>query len=111
MEKLQAMRLRAMADAWISQTKNPELGSLGFDERFGMLVDAEYQTRDNRKLSKLLADAQFRYPQACIEDIDAITARGLEKSLLRQLATCSWVNENLNVAITGKTDPTTFCTS
>ena len=103
MEKLQALRLRAMADAWTAQAKSPDLSSLDFDERFGMLVDAEFQTRDNRKLSKLLADAQFRYPQACVEDVDVSATRGLEKSLLRQLATCSWVNENLNVTITGKT--------
>jgi DNA replication protein DnaC len=102
-EKLQALRLRAMADAWTAQTKNPGLGSLDFDERFGMLVDAEFQTRDNRKLTKLLADAQFRYPQACVEDVDTIGTRGLEKSLLRQLATCTWVNENQNITITGKT--------
>jgi DNA replication protein DnaC len=103
MEKLQAMRLRAMAEAWTAQAKNPELGSLDFDDRFGMLVDAEFQTRDNRKLGKLLADAQLRFPQACTEDVDAIATRGLEKSLLRQLATCTWVNENHNVTITGKT--------
>lgn len=102
-EKLQALRLRAMAEAWTAQVKNPELSSLDFDERFGMLVDAEFQTRDNRKLGKLLADAQFRFPQACIEDVEAGSARGVEKSLLRQLATCAWVTENLNVTITGKT--------
>lgn len=102
-DKLEALRLRAMAEAWITQTKNTDLSSLAFDERFGMLVDAEYKARDNRKLGKLLADAQFRFPQASIEDVDAAPARGLEKSLLRQLGSCAWVNDNLNVTITGKT--------
>jgi len=56
LEKLQTLRLRAMADAWLAQGKNPKLSSLAFDERFAMLVEAEFQTRDNRKLAKLLAD-------------------------------------------------------
>ena len=79
-EKLHAMRLRAMAEAWIAQTKNPDLSSLEFDERLGMLVDAEYQTRDNRRLTRLLADAEFRYPQACTEDVEPSSARGIEQS-------------------------------
>jgi DNA replication protein DnaC len=102
-EKLHAMRLRAMAEAWIAQTKNPELSSLQFDERLGMLVDAEYQTRDNRRLTRLLADAEFRYPQACIEDVEPSSARGIEKPILRQYASCSWVTEHLNMTITGPT--------
>lgn len=102
-EKLQTLRLRAMADAWLAQGKNPKLSSLAFDERFAMLVEAEFQTRDNRKLAKLLTDAQFRFPQACMEDVDPAPTRGLEKAMLRQLASCSWVSENLNVTITGKT--------
>lgn len=102
-EKLHAMRLRAMAEAWVAQTKNPALASLSFDERFGIIVDSEYQTRDNHKLKRLLRDADLRFPEACIEDVDDLVTRGLEKSLLRQFGTCAWVNENLNVTITGKT--------
>ena len=38
-EKLHAMLLAAMADAWIAQGKDPTAGALAFDERFAMLVD------------------------------------------------------------------------
>ena len=63
-EKLQALRLTVMAEAWSAQGKNAKVGTLSFDERFGMLVDAEYMARDNRRLDRLLKDAQLRYPTA-----------------------------------------------
>jgi len=97
------MRLGAMADAWIAQTKNAKLSSLDFDERFGMLVDAEYHARDGRKMTRLLRDARLRFPHACIEDVDAAASRGLDKALLRQLGTGAWITESLNITITGKT--------
>jgi DNA replication protein DnaC len=102
-ENLHALRLAAMAHAWIEQNKNPTIASLGFDERFGMLVDAEHMARDNRRLGKLLKDAQLRLPTACIEDVEAAAARGLEKAMLRQLGSCTWIHEHLNVVLTGKT--------
>ena len=102
-EKLNALRLRTMAEAWLAQGKNPKLGSLAFDERFALLVDAEYQTRDNRRLAKLLSDAQFRYPNACIEDVEPSPARGLDKPMLRQIASGGWIGEHLNLTVTGAT--------
>jgi DNA replication protein DnaC len=102
-EKLHALRLAAMAHAWNEQNKNPTTASLSFDERFGTLVDAEHMARHNRRLGKLLKDAQLRLPTACIEDVEASAARGLEKATLRQLGSCTWIHEHLNVVLTGKT--------
>jgi len=103
MEKLYALRLAVMAGAWVEQKKNAKLSSLGFDERFGMLVDAEHLARDNRRLSRLLKDAQLRLPTACVEDIEDSTARGLDKGMLRQLGTGVWIREHLNVLLCGST--------
>lgn len=103
MEKLHKMRMTAMAAAWQEQQRSVELSSMGFDERFGMLVDAEYLHRDNRRLARLLAEAKLRHGHACIEDIDALAKRGLDKSVLQKLATCRWIVEHHNVVITGAT--------
>ena len=102
-EKLHELRLAIMAEAWQQQQKDAKIGALSFDERFALIVDAEHQARDNRRLTRLLKDAQLRIPQACVEDVAAAPARGLEKSMLRQLGSCSWVAEHLNVLITGGT--------
>jgi DNA replication protein DnaC len=102
-EKLRALRLAIMADAWIEQSKNPKVSSLTFDERFGLLVDAEHLSRDNRRLNRLLKDAQLRINGACVEDIDVSPGRGIDKAMVRQLATCAWATEHQNVLLTGPT--------
>lgn len=82
-DKLYQMRLAAMAVAWQEQQNDPAFASLGFDERFGLLVDAEYLARDNRRLQRLIKDAQFRLPHACLEDVEAASARGVDKWMQR----------------------------
>ena len=101
LEKLRTLRLVEMANAWLDQNKNPQMVSLGFDERFSMLVDAEHLARDNRRLRRLLKDAQLRISNACVEDVEASAARGLDKAMLRQLVACTWITEHLNVMVCG----------
>jgi DNA replication protein DnaC len=100
-EKLRNLKLPAMAAAWEEQQKNPEHGRLSFDERLGLLVDAECRARENARLSRNLRDAKLRISSACVEGIDYPLQRELEKSLIRQLATCRWIEEHQNVVITG----------
>jgi DNA replication protein DnaC len=103
LEKLHALRLGTMAETWIAQQRDTTAGALSFDERFAMIVDSEYLARDNRRLARLLKDAELRIPGACIEDVDTSAARGTDRGMLRQLATCGWIAEHLNVLITGAT--------
>jgi DNA replication protein DnaC len=102
-EKLKAMRLDAMATAWSEQTGKPDVHNLAFDERFGMLVDAEWLHRENKRLAAALRDAKLRLSSACIEDIDYPAHRELDRAQIRQLASCRWVVEHQNVLITGAT--------
>src|SRR5690348_13051769 len=95
LEKLHALRLGSMADAWEQQQRDTKIGALTFDERFAMLVDAEYGARDNRRLQRLMKDAGLRLPNACIEDVDTATGRGVDRGMLRQLASATWINEHL----------------
>lgn len=103
MEKLYAMRLGAMAAAWDEQRRDPKTGELSFDERFALVIEAEYLARDNRRLRRLLKDAGLRISGACIEDVRAGAARGLDRAQVRQLGQCAWVDKHLNVLITGAT--------
>jgi DNA replication protein DnaC len=102
-ERLRLMNLGAMADAYLNQAQTPKIGSLGFDERFGMIVDAEHLFRENRKLVRRLKEARLRISQACVEDIDYAPKRDLDKALMRQLATCRWIEEHHNILVTGAT--------
>jgi len=103
MEKLRALRLEMLGAAWAEQQKSPEVQKLSFDERLGMLVDAQWLHRENKRLARSLHEAKLRISNACIEDIDYSPRRELEKSAVRQLASCKWVEEHQNVVITGAT--------
>jgi DNA replication protein DnaC len=100
-EKLTELRLRGMAHAWSAQQADPQSTQLAFDERFGLLVDAEWMERHNKRLARALREAHLRIRDACIEDLQASTPRGLEKALVRQLATCEWIHRHHNLVITG----------
>lgn len=102
-EKLRTMRLDAMATSYVEQQQKSDIVELGFDERFGLLVDVEYLARENKRLTRRLREAKLKLTQACVEDIDFPSQRGLDKGLIRQLASCAWVQEHQNVLITGLT--------
>lgn len=102
-DKLHALRLSVMAEAWTAQAKNAQISALSFDERFGLIIDAEYMARDNRRIGRLLRDAQLRYPTACIEDIEPSASRGLDKAQVRQYTRGTWLADHLNMILSGKT--------
>lgn len=102
-EKLKALRLDAMAAAWNEQHGKPDLANLSFDERFGILVEAEWLHRENKRLATALREAKLKLSSACLEDIEYSPKRELDRAQLRQLAACRWVTEHHNVLITGMT--------
>src|SRR5258708_19025997 len=102
-EKLKAMRLEGMVAAWREQQAQPRLASLSFDERLGLLVDAEWEHRENARIARALREAKLKMSQACVEDIDYPTKRELDKAVVRQLASCRWVQEHQAILITGAT--------
>ena len=103
MEKLRGLRLEALGAAWTEQQKDPEMQRLAFDERMGLLIDAQWLNRENKRLGRALKEAKLRISSACVEGIDYPPRRELEKATVRQLATCRWVEEHQNIVITGPT--------
>lgn len=102
LDKLRELKFTGMQKALIEQMDMPDRDALGFDERFGMLVDAEYADRENRRMTTRLKQAKLRQA-ATVEDIDYRHPRGLDKALMRALATCDWVRKHQNVILTGPT--------
>src|SRR5690606_34509580 len=97
------MRLDGMAHAWLEQQQDARLAAVGFDERFGLRVDSEALHRENKRLKRLLREAKLKLPHACIEDVDYGRGRQLDKALVAQLATCTWIKQAQTVVITGAT--------
>jgi IstB-like ATP binding protein len=64
LEKLKALRLDAFAAAWLVQQQDPALATVPFDERLGLLVEAEWLARENRRLATALREAKLRLVRA-----------------------------------------------
>ena len=103
LERLKTLRLEGLLAAWVEQQKSAEAGALGFDERLGMLVDAEWTHRENKRVGRLLREAKLRLTEASTEAIDYPVKRELDKAVIRQLQTCRWIQEHHAVLITGAT--------
>ena len=99
---LSDMRMLGFARALREQLKNDEYDKLSFEERVAMLVDTEHADRESRKLTRRLQHAKLR-EKACIEDLDYQHPRGLDKAMIRRLATCKWVTKHQNIILAGPT--------
>jgi hypothetical protein len=84
-EKLHALHLAAMAQAFAQQRGSAPHAELPFDDRFGLLVDAEWIAREQRRVTQRLRNARLRYP-ASLEDVDG-----------------AWIRDHHNLLITGPT--------
>ena len=102
-DKLIEMRLRSMANHLIQQEQDPRIQNLSFDERFALLVDAEYISRKNNRLTRLIKKAEFDQPEAYVGDIDYHSGRKLNRALIQKLASCEYIIDHHNIFITGAT--------
>ena len=102
-EKLYAMSLRGMADAFSQQQEDPNTTQLSFEERFALLVDRQWHWRQNRALQRRLREGRLQGP-ACVEDIDFRATRGLDKQVVRSLIHDSdWVRRHQHIFLIGPT--------
>jgi DNA replication protein DnaC len=102
LEKLHQLRLRGMAKAFAEQLEQPEADSLSFTDRLGLLIDREATERENWHLKIRLRNAKLQQ-NACVEDIDYRSPRGLDKALMLRLAGCDWIRRHDNVLLVGPT--------
>lgn len=98
---LLGMRLSAMEAEFRRQCELPAMDSLTFDERFAMIVEAEWRKRHNAKIGRTLKAARLRCPAACLEDVDYDSVRKLDRALIARLSDMSWLADGRNLFITG----------
>lgn len=101
--KLHRLKLHAMAEEFSRQTEDPTAKRLTFEERFSMIVDCEFTYKENGRLARLIRNAGFSNPSACVEDIDYAAGRKLDVSLIQKLASCEYIGNGYNVQILGAT--------
>ena len=102
-EKMLALRLLGMVEALKTQEQDAASHELSFLERLGLLIDQQWNWRENQVLGRRLKNAKLRN-NACVEEIDYRTARGLDKTVIRALVQESdWVAKHENVFVLGPT--------
>jgi DNA replication protein DnaC len=100
LDKLKAMRLNAMAELYNQHLAQNACQGMTFDEQLALLVEHQWEDRQNKKINRLVKQAAFRQ-QASIVDMDYATQRNLDRNMFARLATLNFIKAKENIIITG----------
>jgi len=102
--KLKSMRLPAFAESYQKQIENEmEYQSLSFHERLALLTDAEFDSRHNNNIRRLIKDAKLVNSSAFLGNIEYLPDRHLNRNLLESLSDNEYIRQGLNVIFVGAT--------
>lgn len=102
LDKIKRLKLSGMARAYQTSLENNVLSKLSADELITMLVESEWDDRQNRNIERRLRNAKFRY-QSSIENIDYESDRNLDRNQMMRFAECTYIRKQENILITGST--------
>lgn len=102
LEKIKRLHLWGMARTYETSLENDKLTGLSADELVSMLIEAEWDDRQNRNIERRLRNARFRY-QSSVESIDYQAERNLDRGQILRFAECNFVRKHENIIITGST--------
>ena len=103
-DQLREMRLSAMAREFEAQEQDPATYSqIPFEERFGLIVNAGWNSRQESKLRRRIRDAHLDIPSACMEEIEYFEDRKLKREELTRLSTCRYIDERHHIILKGAT--------
>ena len=101
-ERLRAVGMAAMADAFLEMQSNSDAASLAREDWLGLVLDREVTARDSKRLARRLSQARLRQ-NAVVEDTDFRAPRGLDRALFHKLAGCDWIRQSQHLVISGPT--------
>lgn len=101
-ETMKELKLGAMAAAFDEQLKNQEkYRNFTFEERLGLMVDAEWNKRQGNKLARYIMNAHFPMPHASVESIEYYADRKLDKTEILRLSTCQYIDQHHHLILEG----------
>ncbi len=100
-DHLRAMKMNGIATEFERQLADNSFDQLGFEERFGLLIDAEWNRRQANKLQRLIRSAHFSDPNAVIENIEYIEDRHLDKAQILKFSTCKFIDDGRHIILKG----------
>jgi len=103
-EQLREMRFSSMANEFEAQLYDPTTyAQIPFEDRFGLLVNAEWNRRQANKLARRIQDAHLDIPSATMEGIEYHEDRKLDKAQLIRFSTCNYIEEEHHIILKGAT--------
>ncbi|MDT0648486.1 ATP-binding protein, partial [Zunongwangia sp. F260] len=99
-EKLKQMRLEAMAQLHLQHIKDNRIENITADEYLALLIDHQWEDRQNRKIERLLRQADFKQ-QANLADVNYTQNRNLDKNMFTRLGTLDFITRKENIILTG----------
>lgn len=100
-QRLKQARLSPMAEVFERQREDEEITSKGFEERFSLLLDAQIDAQNTRRLKRLMKRACFPIPSAHVGRLLNIPQRPLDLGMIQDLATCEYIKKGRNIALQG----------
>lgn len=101
-EKMKQMRLNGMAQTYHSSITENLYSDYTLDEYVGLLVDQEWEDRQQRKIENMIRQAKFRL-QASANNIDYTSNRSLDKNQFERLLSLNFIKRQQNIIIVGPT--------
>ena len=98
-EQLTELKLNAMRLEYARQDELPASEELPFDDRLGMIVNAQYNARQKAKINRLIKAAELREPTATLSHLDFDPVRKLKKTEVARLSDCQWIKNGNNLII------------
>ena len=102
-DKLRALKLEALLEAWTEQQRTPHITQLSFEERLGLLIDAQYLAVHNKRIDRARREAKLRISTASLAALETPEKRNLDRAQLAQLGSGQYIRDPLAVLITGAT--------
>jgi DNA replication protein DnaC len=102
LSKMRQMKLFGMYGAFKAAIETGKTDNYTTDEFIAHITEAEWDDRQNRKISRSVTNARFRY-KAAIEEIIYDFSRNIDKNKIIRLAECDYINKAENILITGST--------
>jgi DNA replication protein DnaC len=102
LQKMRQMKFYGMVRAFRTSMENGSMDKVTPDEMVSILVDSEWDDRNNRRIERQMRNARFRY-KANVEQVHFDINRNLDKNQLMRLAECTFIQRKENLLITGST--------
>lgn len=100
--RMNQMKLYGMHGAFKTAIETGKTDHYTIDQFMAMLIQSEWDDRNNRKTDRMVKNARFHY-NASVEDIIYDDSRNINRNSIIRLADCEYIKQNENLLITGST--------